>query len=233
VAGWPASIGARAGILCGSRGRGSAGRAQPCQGWGRGFESRRPLQELVEVGARSGRRSASDGDRRRGNRSRQLLGKRSVCTVRAPGIIRPWGTGPFPTSPRLLRSKWSCGAPSKRARSSVGRATARAASTRATTRVFGRRADARARADPPPRGRAAPPANHSRFVPLVRPARCCALPWATLPWVLHSSGGRRGELQSERQLSARLPNGRDRRKGARCYTSRLSERPGGYGPGTP
>ena len=25
-------------------GRGSAGRAQPCQGWGRGFESRRPLQ---------------------------------------------------------------------------------------------------------------------------------------------------------------------------------------------
>ncbi len=26
-----------------ARGRGSAGRAQPCQGWGRGFESRRPL----------------------------------------------------------------------------------------------------------------------------------------------------------------------------------------------
>ena len=31
-----ASLGARCG-------RGSAGRAQPCQGWGRGFESRRPL----------------------------------------------------------------------------------------------------------------------------------------------------------------------------------------------
>ena len=31
-------------IVAGSRGRGSAGRAQPCQGWGRGFESRRPLQ---------------------------------------------------------------------------------------------------------------------------------------------------------------------------------------------
>src|SRR5882757_3196543 len=27
------------------RGRGSAGRAQPCQGWGRGFESRRPLHK--------------------------------------------------------------------------------------------------------------------------------------------------------------------------------------------
>ncbi len=26
-----------------ARGRGSAGRAQPCQGWGRGFEPRRPL----------------------------------------------------------------------------------------------------------------------------------------------------------------------------------------------
>jgi len=29
--------------LASARGRGSAGRAQPCQGWGRGFESRRPL----------------------------------------------------------------------------------------------------------------------------------------------------------------------------------------------
>ena len=28
-----------------ARGRGSAGRAQPCQGWGRGFESRRPLHQ--------------------------------------------------------------------------------------------------------------------------------------------------------------------------------------------
>ena len=30
--------------VCSLRGRGSAGRAQPCQGWGRGFESRRPLK---------------------------------------------------------------------------------------------------------------------------------------------------------------------------------------------
>ena len=29
-----------------SRGRGSVGRAQPCQGWGRGFEPRRPLHFL-------------------------------------------------------------------------------------------------------------------------------------------------------------------------------------------
>src|SRR5690606_27177070 len=30
------------------RGRGSVGRASPCQGEGRGFESRRPLGELLE-----------------------------------------------------------------------------------------------------------------------------------------------------------------------------------------
>src|SRR5205823_3336373 len=32
-----------------SRGRGSVGRAQPCQGWGRGFESRRPLSLETQV----------------------------------------------------------------------------------------------------------------------------------------------------------------------------------------
>ena len=37
-------------IVAGSRGRGSAGRAQPCQGWGRGFESRRPLQNTQVMG---------------------------------------------------------------------------------------------------------------------------------------------------------------------------------------
>ena len=35
-----------AGNLGDRRGRGSAGRASPCQGEGRGFESRRPLQEM-------------------------------------------------------------------------------------------------------------------------------------------------------------------------------------------
>ena len=30
-----------------SRGRGSVGRAQPCQGWGRGFEPRRPLHFFI------------------------------------------------------------------------------------------------------------------------------------------------------------------------------------------
>ena len=49
--------------LAPARGRGSAGRAQPCQGWGRGFESRRPLHRLsMKVGpegpqARTGRPS--------------------------------------------------------------------------------------------------------------------------------------------------------------------------------
>jgi hypothetical protein len=28
-------------------GRSSVGRAQPCQGWGREFESRRPLQKII------------------------------------------------------------------------------------------------------------------------------------------------------------------------------------------
>jgi hypothetical protein len=37
------AVSGRGASLCGQRGRGSAGRAQPCQGWGRGFESRRPL----------------------------------------------------------------------------------------------------------------------------------------------------------------------------------------------
>ncbi len=32
--------------LRGACGRGAAGSAQPCQGWGRGFESRRPLERL-------------------------------------------------------------------------------------------------------------------------------------------------------------------------------------------
>ena len=33
-----------------SRGRGSVGRAQPCQGWGRRFESGRPLQHTPKAG---------------------------------------------------------------------------------------------------------------------------------------------------------------------------------------
>ena len=37
----------RRAILLASRGRGSAGRASPCQGEGRGFESRRPLQDRI------------------------------------------------------------------------------------------------------------------------------------------------------------------------------------------
>ena len=37
-------------ILDGSRGRGSAGRASPCQGEGRGFESRRPLHRKLHAG---------------------------------------------------------------------------------------------------------------------------------------------------------------------------------------
>ena len=41
----------RGGMLClaGSCGRGSAGRASPCQGEGRGFESRRPLHTFAQV----------------------------------------------------------------------------------------------------------------------------------------------------------------------------------------
>ena len=35
-------------------GRGSAGRASPCQGEGRGFESRRPLQKNIEKGPEQG-----------------------------------------------------------------------------------------------------------------------------------------------------------------------------------
>src|SRR3954453_11613154 len=42
------------------RGRGSAGRAQPCQGWGRGFESRRPLHTFRLV--RPGTPNASPSD---------------------------------------------------------------------------------------------------------------------------------------------------------------------------
>src|SRR5204863_4896139 len=45
----------------GTRGRGSAGRAPPCQGGGRGFESRRPLQsqasDLRKRAIKSSRRS--------------------------------------------------------------------------------------------------------------------------------------------------------------------------------
>jgi hypothetical protein len=46
-AGGPALVGRRHGIakVVPPRGRGSVGRASPCQGEGRGFESRRPLQK--------------------------------------------------------------------------------------------------------------------------------------------------------------------------------------------
>ena len=51
---WPASPGPETGHRARyprhPRGRGSVGRAQPCQGWGRGFESRRPLQESRRSG---------------------------------------------------------------------------------------------------------------------------------------------------------------------------------------
>jgi hypothetical protein len=35
-------------------GRSSVGRAQPCQGWGREFESRRPLQKIGHLFGRGG-----------------------------------------------------------------------------------------------------------------------------------------------------------------------------------
>src|SRR5437660_8225445 len=41
------------GRIVGRRGRGSVGRASPCQGEGRGFESRRPLQAVPQVGGYS------------------------------------------------------------------------------------------------------------------------------------------------------------------------------------
>src|SRR4051794_29463788 len=43
-----------AAILAPSRGRGSAGRASPCQGEGRGFESRRPLHPNMQISGLSG-----------------------------------------------------------------------------------------------------------------------------------------------------------------------------------
>src|SRR5256885_1660630 len=39
----------RAQLHCSARGNSSVGRAQPCQGWGRGFESRFPLSQTVSV----------------------------------------------------------------------------------------------------------------------------------------------------------------------------------------
>ena len=53
-------------ILHGSRGRGSVGRASPCQGEGRGFESRRPLHSRPHPEARRPptRRATGHGARR-------------------------------------------------------------------------------------------------------------------------------------------------------------------------
>src|SRR5688572_12870053 len=70
------------------RGRGSAGRASPCQGEGRGFESRRPL------GTSGAGRETGARVRWSGREARQRPAKPSTRVQ-------------IPSPPRLLRERWN------------------------------------------------------------------------------------------------------------------------------
>ena len=87
-----------------SRGRGSAGRAQPCQGWGRGFESRRPLHE------HAGQRPFGVADSRSGSTpvSCPSTRRHASCSRLAPdGGGRPAKSAGFPRRVRgSLRMEW-------------------------------------------------------------------------------------------------------------------------------
>ncbi len=98
-----------------ARGRGSVGRAQPCQGWGRGFESRRPLHDPSEGWsngfARQPDRSAFFLDRRprRLRSATSPSGKAGACKALIPSSNLGVASSYLPAETLLLRGRFPLG----------------------------------------------------------------------------------------------------------------------------